>query len=209
MSFFHSLSSKLARVLALYGSVGLCAMSFLDSSFLPFPGVNDLALIVAASRYPGHAVLYTVMSTIGSVLGCYVIYYLARGGEKLAAARRTATQTPHPRRWLERNDFTAMLIASLLPPPAPLKVFVVAAGVFRMNALRFGAAMVVGRGLRFAAEAWLGARYGIAAETYLKNNLTLTSLVVIVVIVVVAMLSRRLKRRSAAPSEESVSVPEK
>jgi membrane protein YqaA with SNARE-associated domain len=209
VSFFHSLSARLAKVLALYGSLGLCAMSFLDSSFLPFPGVNDLALIIAASRYPGHAVLYTAMSTIGSVLGCYVIYYLARGGQKLATVRRAATQTPRPRRWLERNDFLAMLIAGLLPPPAPLKVFVAAAGVLRMNALRFGAAMVIGRGVRFAAEAWLGARYGTEAEAYLKNNLTWTSIVAIVVIVVVAVLARRLKRRSAAPSDESVSVPEK
>lgn len=202
MSLLHSLSVRLARLLAVYGSLGLCAMSFLDSSFIPFPGVNDLALILAASRFPSHAFLYTVMSTVGSVLGNYVVYYLARGGRKLAAGRRASSEAPQPRRWMERNDFVAVLVACLLPPPAPMKIFVVAAGVLRVNALRFGAALLVGRGLRFTVEAWLGARYGAQAEAYLKNNLAWSSLAAILLVIVVTLLSRRWKRRPAAPPDE-------
>ena len=63
-------------------------MSFLDSSFIPFPGVNDLALIMLASQHPARAPFYALMSTVGSVLGCYVIYGIALGGEKLAEGRR-------------------------------------------------------------------------------------------------------------------------
>lgn len=45
-----SLSAKLGHFLLLYGGWGLFAMSFLDSSLVPFPGVNDLALILMASH---------------------------------------------------------------------------------------------------------------------------------------------------------------
>jgi membrane protein DedA with SNARE-associated domain len=90
-----------------------------------------------------------------------------------------------------------MLVMALLPPPAPLKIFVFAAGALRMNALRFGAALLVGRSLRFAAEAWLGAHYGTQAEAYLKKNLTWASLMTILVVIGLTLLSRWWKHRAA------------
>ena len=96
-----------------------------------------------------------------------------------------------------------MLVMCLLPPPAPLKIFVIAAGALRMNALHFGAALLVGRSLRFAAEAWLGARYGAQAEAYMKKNLAWTSLVTILIVIGLAFLSRWWKRRQPAGPDDS------
>ena len=84
----------------------------------------------------------------------------------------------------------AVLVASILPPPAPYKVFVLTAGLLRVNALHFGLALLVGRGLRFAAEAWLGARYGVQAQDYLRHNLGWASLAIVIVIVGLALLQR-------------------
>ena len=206
MPSLKSLSLKLGHVLALYGGVGLFALSFLDSSFVPFPGINDLALIVLASQRPGRAPFYAFMSTAGSLLGCYVIYGIARGAEKLAEGRSTSpkrtsvpsTKGTSVRRWLERNDFVVMLVMCLLPPPAPLKISVVTAGALRMNALHFGVALLLGRSLRFAAEAWLGVRYGAQAEAYLKKNLDWASLVTILIVIGWTLLSRWWKGRRAA-----------
>ena len=91
MPFLKSLSLKLGHVLALYGGVGLFAMSFLDSSFVPFPGINDLALIVLAGQHPARAPFYAFMSTVGSLLGCYVLYGIASSGGGWPGAN-------HPRR---------------------------------------------------------------------------------------------------------------
>ena len=211
MPFLKSLSLKLGHVLALYGGVGLFALSFLDSSFVPFPGINDLGLIVLASQRPARAPFYALMSTLGSLLGCYVIYGIARGAEKLAEGRSTSTKGTSVlptkgtsvRRWLERNDFVAMLVMSLLPPPAPLKISVLTAGALRMNALHFGLALLLGRSLRFAAEAWLGARYGAQAEAYLKKNLGWTSLVTILLVIGLTLLSRWWTGRGAARPDGS------
>jgi membrane protein YqaA with SNARE-associated domain len=202
LPFLKSLASKLGHVLALYGG-GLLVISFLDSSFIPFPGINDLALIVLASQHPARAPFYALLSTLGSLLGCYVMYGIARGGGRLAARRSASTKEPRARHWLERNDFVAMLVMALLPPPAPLKIFVIAAGALRTNALNFGAALLVGRSLRFAAEAWLGARYGAEAEAYLKKNLTWASLVTILVVIGLTFLSRWWKRRQFASPDDS------
>jgi membrane protein YqaA with SNARE-associated domain len=197
-----SLSLKLGQVLALYGGVGLFALSFLDSSFVPFPGINDLALIVLASQHPARAPFYALMSTVGSLLGCYVLYGIASGGGRLAGGKSSSTKGS-ARRWLERNDFVAMLVMCLLPPPAPLKIFVITAGALRMNALNFGVALLLGRSLRFAAEAWLGARYGAQAEAYLKKNLGWTSLVTILLVIGLTLLSRWWTGRGAARPDGS------
>jgi membrane protein YqaA with SNARE-associated domain len=196
-----SLSLKLGHVLALYGGAGLFALSFLDSSFVPFPGINDLALIVLASQHPARAPFYAFMSTVGSLLGCYVIYGIARGAEKLAEGRSPSTKRNSVRRWLERNDFVAMLVMCLLPPPAPLKISVITAGALRMNALHFGVALLLGRSLRFAAEAWLGVHYGAQAEAYLKKNLGWASLVTILIVIGLTLLSRWRKGRRAASDD--------
>ena len=229
MQFLKSLSLKLGHVLALYGGTGLFAMSFLDSSFVPFPGINDLGLIVLASQHPARAPFYALISTLGSLLGCYVIYGIGRGAEKKLAEGRSpstkgasapstkgtsapstkwtralSTKGTSVRRWLERNDFVTMLVISLLPPPAPLKISVITAGALRMNPLHFGFALLLGRSLRFAADAWVGVRYGAKGEAYLKKNIGWISLVTILIIIGLTLLSRWLKGRRPASPDGSV-----
>ncbi len=191
-------------MLALYGGLGLFGISFLDSSFVPLPSLNDLLLIHLSSQHPERALLYALSSTVGSVAGAYLIYGLARGGARFVWRRRSSAFLARAHEWLERNEFASILVASILPPPAPFKAFLVAAGVLRVNAVRFGVALLVGRGLRFGTEAYLGARYGAQAEAYLKENFVWASLVVVAVVVLGAMVYRRVARRpiAAPPVEE-------
>jgi hypothetical protein len=63
--------------------------------------------------------------------------------------------------------------------------------------------LLIGRSLRFAAEAWLGARYGAQAEAYMKKNLVWPSLVTILIVIGLAFLSRWLKRRRPAGLDDS------
>jgi membrane protein YqaA with SNARE-associated domain len=138
-----SLSVKLGHILVLYGGWGLFAMSFLDSSLIPFPVVNDLALIVMATKRPAWWPLYALASTLGSVCGAYVLYGIARGGGKFFFRKTPPQAMARAQHWLERNDFVAVLVASILPPPAPYKLFVLTAGLLRVNALNFGLALLV------------------------------------------------------------------
>jgi len=200
VQFLKSLSSRLGQALALYGG-GLFVLSFLDSSFFPLPGVNDVALIVLASQRPARAFYYALLSTLGSLSGCYLMYGIARGGGRLAGKRPASHKWQAARRWLEQNDFVAMLVMALLPPPAPLKVFVLAAGALRMNAWNFGAALLVGRSVRFVVFAWLGAHYGVKAESYLKKNLAWASLAAILLVLVLTFLTRWWRRRHPAADD--------
>jgi membrane protein YqaA with SNARE-associated domain len=206
VNFFHlrSLAAKLGHVLIVYGAWGLFSISFLDSSFMSFPVFNDLALILLAGQHPGRAVFYALGSTAGSVLGCYLLYAISRRGGEYLWRKAPPRAIIRAERWLQRNDFVALLVASLLPPPAPLKIFVLTAGVLQVNPLHFALAMLIGRGLRFGADAWLGARYGAQAQAYLKENLGWASLAAVAIIVGCAMAYRAWTRRRA---EHSPSPP--
>jgi membrane protein DedA with SNARE-associated domain len=58
----------------------------------------------------------------------------------------------------------------LLPPPAPFKVFVFAAGALGMPVSTFIAALTVARALRFCGEGYLAVRYGVQAYAYLSTH---------------------------------------
>jgi membrane protein YqaA with SNARE-associated domain len=210
LHFVNSLSAALGRFLAHYGGLGLFALSFLDASVLGLPLINDLLLIHLSARHAGRTVLYVFESTAGSMLGSYLLYYFARAGRRALGSRSsrkaeavTADDTAAaPRRkpsrvqqWIERNDFAAIVVGSLLPPPAPFKAFPVAAGVIRMDAARFILALLVGRGLRFGIEGWVGALYGVAAESYLTQHFALVSWLSVVILVVVMVAYRLLADR--------------
>jgi membrane protein YqaA with SNARE-associated domain len=207
LAFLKSLFVKLGQMLALYGGWGLLGISFLDSSFVAFPSANDLLLIHLSSQHPKRALLYALASTVGSVLGAYVIYGLARGGAKFLWRRQPSAAMTRAHAWLERNEFVSILVMSLLPPPAPFKVFLITAGALRVNAARFGVALLVGRGLRFGSEALLGARYGAQAEAYLKEHFVWASLVAVGLVVAITVLHRRLARWPAEASPTDAPPP--
>ena len=73
----------------------------------------------------------------------------------------------------------AVLIPSLLPPPAPFKLFVLLAGVGGISLPRFALAVGIGRGLRYLALGLLAIRYGDSALAYLHENAGTASLVLI------------------------------
>lgn len=202
-----SLTQKLGFWLALYGGWGLFSLTFLDSSILSFPGITDLLLIHLASRQPDRALIYATQATAGSVLGGYLLYAITSRGGDYVLRKLSPEKMQRARRWLERNDFVSILVASLLPPPAPLKAFLIMAGVLRVNAVRYGAALLLGRSLRYGAVAWLGARYGLQAETYLKRNITWVSLEIVALVVVVTLVTRQFRRgrRAASPADKASS----
>jgi membrane protein YqaA with SNARE-associated domain len=192
--WFEMAATRLGHFLAQYGGWGLFAINFLDSSFLFFPVINDLLLIHLASRHPARAPFYAVQCTAGSVLGSFAIYGLGHGGGRLFRRNPEMRQASRVRRWLQRNDFITVLVASLLPPPTPFKVVPIMAGALEINWLRLAAALILGRGFRFAAEAWIGFRYGAEAENYLKYHLTFLSLAAAALVLVLWVIYRYLQK---------------
>jgi membrane protein YqaA with SNARE-associated domain len=185
---------KIAAFAGGLGAPGLFLISFLDSSVLTFPVINDLLLIELSIQHPARMPLYAAMAALGSLLGCVLLFFLARkGGE--AFFHTTAGDHAHAiRHWVERNGFVGVLVAALLPPPTPFKFFVLAAGVFEVPLASFTSAIALARALRYFGIGYLAVRYGPDAMPYLAGHKLQVSVFVIALIAISYALSRLLLR---------------
>ena len=199
-----SLSGWKQKVLAFasgLGAPGLFLISFLDSSVLTFPVINDLLLIKLSIEHPARMLLYALMASLGSVLGCVVLYFIARKGGEAVFHRKAGEHAHAIRHWVERNGFVGMLIAALLPPPTPFKFFVLAAGVFEVPLFSYTSAITIARFFRYFGVGYLAIRYGADALPYLIHHKLQVTVIVILVVLVSYALSRVLLRRRVPGSD--------
>jgi membrane protein YqaA with SNARE-associated domain len=185
------------------GAPGLFLISFLDSSVLTFPVINDLLLIRLSIDHPARMPLYALMASLGSVLGCVALYFIARKGGEAFFHRKAGKHAHAIRHWVERNGFLGMLVAALLPPPTPFKFFVFAAGVFEVPLFSYTSAITIARLFRYFGIGYLAIRYGADAMPYLMQHKLQVSAVVIALVGISYVLSRRLLKRRAPSGDVS------
>ena len=113
-----------------WGALGIFVISFLDSSFLSFPEVVDLLIIGMVIQRPHLLLYYSLMGTVGSLLGCLVLYYLARaGGEAFVRKRFKERHVDRGLVLAQKYGLLIVIVPALLPPPMPFKIFILIAGV--------------------------------------------------------------------------------
>jgi len=182
------------------GAPGLFLISFLDSSVLTFPVINDLLLIELSIEHPARMPLYALMAATGSLLGCVLLYFIARKGGEAFFHRKAGHRGAAVRHWVEENGFVGMLVAALLPPPTPFKIFVFAAGVFEVPLWSFTSAVSLARVIRYFGIGYLAIRYGNNALPYLKDHKLEAAVVVVVFVLLSYMVSRVILRHKPQQS---------
>jgi membrane protein YqaA with SNARE-associated domain len=153
------------------GGPGIFIIAFLDSSFLSFPEVVDLIIVTIAIQQPYRMVYYAAMATAGSVVGCLALYFVGRrGGQALLQSRFGTGRVQRASLLFNRYGVWAVIVPSLLPPPAPFKVFVLLAGVSGLKPLRFTMAVLAGRSVRYFGVGLLALWYGRRTLEFLHRH---------------------------------------
>lgn len=155
-----------------FGGLGLLVVAFLDSSFVPLPQINDLLVVLMVTKDKAWMPYYAGMATLGSVLGCFVIYSLAvRGGEAFLAKRiKRRGRFDRVLGLYRKHGLLALMVPALLPPPSPFKLFVLAAGVAGVRPFQFVMAIAIARGTRYMMLGWLAIYYGDAALELMRTH---------------------------------------
>lgn len=164
--FFLKLAAewKLVMLPALVkmGAWGAAAVALLDSSSIPVP--MDAILAVYIWNNKNTFWIYCLMAALGSAVGGLVPYGIGRaGGELFLLKRVNRARFEKLRDRFEQQEFLAVMIPSMLPPPTPWKLFVFAAGVFEMKIVPYMAAVAVGRMIRWMVLALLVLKLGPGA----------------------------------------------
>ena len=156
-------------LIPLLGVPGIFAVAFVDSSFLTLPEINDVLVVSAALKDPSTGWLVVALTTLGSVAGSSVLWFLGRrGGEALLERRFGSERTTRTRAAYRRFGILALAVPALLPPPMPFKIFVLASGVFGFPFARFAATLLLARGARYSFWAGMGMAYGGEALRMLR-----------------------------------------
>jgi membrane protein YqaA with SNARE-associated domain len=193
-----------------FGAWGIGALAVVDSAAIPLP--IDAALIYYVVHDHGKFVLYCFMAALGSAIGSLLPFYIGRaGGELFLLKRINRKRYEQLRDRFERQEFLALMIPAMMPPPMPVKLFEFAAGVFEMRTVSYFCAILLGKFIRFMAWAIITILYGPAivhtiAET-LREHMRYVlgfagALIVLLAIWVVRKLFDR-KRGTRFPVEET------
>ena len=183
------------------GGIGLFVIAALDSSFLSFPQVNDLLIIYLSTKYPERMPYYASMTTAGSLVGCFMLYAVARkGGEVFLRKRFSAARVDRGMALYQRFGLLAVVVPSLLPPPTPFKIFVLMAGAAAVAPWRFGLAIVIGRGIRYFGQGYLAVRYGERAVEMVKTHGTEVGIGLAVLALAIGLVYYLIKRQGSQPS---------
>lgn len=175
------------------GIWGVGAVALLDSSSIPVPMDLILAGYIWADK--SHFWLYCLMAAVGSAIGGLVPYGLGRaGGELFLLKRINRERFEAMRDRFERQEFLAVMIPSMLPPPTPWKVFIFGAGVFEMAIVPFMIAVAVGRMVRWLVLSLLVLKLGPGAVDLIAHH-ALKAMLIVIGLAVVGFAIWWLRRR--------------
>ncbi len=151
------------------GFWGAGAAALFDSCSIPIP--MDILIAGWVWNDKGHFWLYCLMGALGSAIGGLVPYGIGRaGGELFLLKRVNRARFDMLRVKFEKQEFLAVMIPSMMPPPTPWKLFVFAAGVFEMRVLPYMAAVAVGRFVRWLVLSLLVLKLGPGAVGVVQHH---------------------------------------
>jgi membrane protein YqaA with SNARE-associated domain len=154
-------SKSALRWLLHLGGPGLILLGLADNSLIPLPGSTDIVTVLLAAHRSDIWVYYAFMATVGAVVGGYLTYRMARkGGVETLEKRFSQKKVKKFYAIFARWGFASVAIPAILPPPFPITPMLLAAGAMQYPTRKFLAALAVGRCIRFAILAYLGAHYG-------------------------------------------------
>jgi len=210
LAVLQHLNAVLMDRLHPFGIWGLGALAFIDAAFFPLPTTMNGLVIDYVAKDRGMLLGYCLMAAGASALGSMVPYYVGRaGGEVFLLKRINRERYERMRDRFERQEFLAIMIPAMLPPPTPIKLFEFGAGVFEMKPLPFGVAIFTGKLIQFLLWAlafiFFGPGLVRAIGRMVRNHseavlaVGLAAAVVFVVYIMRKVLGRR--RRGATDDE--------
>jgi len=195
----HSVNTGFNKLQS-WGAPGIFIIAIFDSSLLSLPEVNDFLVIGACIANNNAVYYYPLIAASGSVLGCLVLFHIARrGGQALLYRRFSKKNIERVENIFTRYGALALIIPSLCPPPTPFKIFVTTAGALQFPRRRFIVAILVGRFTRYTVEGILAVLYGEQVLTYLKEYplrvALMIALTVMICFICYKLISRVMVRR--------------
>ncbi len=191
MGFLASLN----KYLLVMGIPGLLVISLLDSAAVPLAGGPDAVIMLLSWQRPALTWLVVLAATIGSTIGCLILYGIGRKGGEKALSRVNPERVAWINGKMQDYGIWAVIAAVLAPPPFPTKPVILAAGVLGTRKLPFLSGVFAGRLARYSLLGYLGAKFGDESAQVLKAHYP-TILLALLGGILLVLLFRKMRGRN-------------
>jgi membrane protein YqaA with SNARE-associated domain len=208
LEWFNNISEQVKILPVYFAAPIMIFVGALDSSLLSLPEVNDYITAYRVAHNPSEVYYFPLFPAIGSVIGCLVLYRIARRGEQFVTKRFHPRHLDRVKEIYRRWGVFALVIPALLPPPMPFKIFVVAAGALNYPAGRFAAVIMFARMARYYFWGWVAFFFReevLKILGWLESHI-IEILVAIIALFILSLIGRhvyaRIKGRTSDQSPE-------
>jgi uncharacterized membrane protein YdjX (TVP38/TMEM64 family) len=154
-----------------FGPPGVFLFAIVDGAGVPTPGGLDALLIFLSAKQPQLAYLMAALTLAGSLIGCFILFYIARrGGEVYLAKYTSSGRGARFKVWFQHYGLLTVFIPALVPIPLPLKAFVICAGAMGISPWAYLRVLLAARIPRYFALAYLGSQLGTQSWPWLKAH---------------------------------------
>jgi membrane protein DedA with SNARE-associated domain len=194
----------LASLIA-WGPAGLFVGAFLDGAGLPIPGGVDALVVFLAAQSPEAAMWLGTVAVIGSVIGNFLLFVIARRGGKVFLDKRSSSKSSRRfRRWFDSYGLLTVFVSALVPLPVmPMKIFVLCSGALGAAPVRFLVVFLCARIPRYFGLALLGRAMGAGALPFIREHVWYLVGFAASLFVVLALLVWVAEHRSAIAIKRS------
>lgn len=157
-------------------------LAMAESSFFPIP--PDVLLIAMALAKPQSSLIYSSISTAGSVVGACLGYVIGFAfwqavGIYFFKYIPGFTHEVFNKVCQAYEQNSAMIVFTAAFTPIPYKVFTITAGVSKISVLPFLLASTIGRGARFFLVGILFKKFGPTVKIYIDKYFNLLTILVV------------------------------
>jgi membrane protein YqaA with SNARE-associated domain len=144
-----------------FGAFGLFALAILDSSPVPTFGGPDILLAILVSTRIDPWYEYAAVATMGSIIGAYVTFRLARkAGEAYLDHRFGAKRVSWFLGVFKKWGTGSLVASSAIPFPFPTSLVFAAAGASDYHLGKYLAVVAISRGVRYTVIAVIADLFG-------------------------------------------------
>jgi len=143
------------------GAVGLFFLAILDSSPLPTFGGPDILIAILAASHRGPWYEYAAVATVGSVIGAYLTFRIARkAGSAYLNSKFGEGKVSALLRLFKKWGTGTLVASTAVPFPFPTSMFFAAAGASDYRTAKYLAIVTICRAARYATIAIAADLYG-------------------------------------------------
>jgi len=172
-----------------YGVIGILIAALAEPIFMPVP--MEIVFIPVAMSNPKKAFLYSIILIVFSAVGSLLGYMIGKSVGRYLLCKLVSEQTlVKIEDMYNKNAFLTILTSAFTP--IPYEAYVLSAGVFKINFIRFIIPAVLSRVIRYIPQGIIISLYGITLINIIKNYTLFLGLIIFIAILVLKMVKTKL-----------------